>query len=150
MGENIWIVPAGWLPVDDVLAHEDPDLASEDSTDAVIDEWYPEWHKQASCLGRWSEADAFFYGQDGMQARPSLSTGQIKRARQICAGCPVADKCLTTALTNKERYGVWGGTTARFRRQILEAIDEGLLTIETAVVEWLLRLERDRDGQEEG
>ena len=148
MSENVWVVPSGWLPVDDVLAHDDRQWEDEESSDAVLGEWYPQWHQQASCLGRWSEADAFFYGQDGMQARPSLTTGQIKRARQICADCPVADKCLTTALTHKERYGVWAGTTARFRRQILELIDDGVLTIERAVVECLLRLERERDGQE--
>lgn len=27
----------------------------------------------------------------------------------ICAGCPVQALCLSQALENRERYGVWGG-----------------------------------------
>ena len=31
------------------------------------------------------------------------------RARQLCGACPVREQCLTYALGNNERYGIWGG-----------------------------------------
>ena len=36
-------------------------------------------------------------------------------ARAVCARCPVAAECLDWALAHRERYGIWGGTTARER-----------------------------------
>jgi WhiB family redox-sensing transcriptional regulator len=37
-------------------------------------------------------------------------TGEIKKAKAVCAGCPVKKDCLRFALNNGEQ-GVWGGTT---------------------------------------
>ncbi len=42
-----------------------------------------------------------------------------KRARLICAGCPVRPECLAEALDNRIEWGVWGGMTERERRQLL-------------------------------
>lgn len=42
-----------------------------------------------------------------------------KRARAICAGCPVQSECLAEALDNRIEWGVWGGMTERERRQLL-------------------------------
>lgn len=39
-----------------------------------------------------------------------------KRAKAICAECPVVSECLEYALTTPERYGIWGGTSERERR----------------------------------
>ena len=39
-------------------------------------------------------------------------------AKRICAGCPVADQCLTDALIADDNFGVRGGLTAYERRQI--------------------------------
>lgn len=39
-------------------------------------------------------------------------------ALTICETCPVATQCLEHALTNDERYGVWGGTTPNEREQM--------------------------------
>lgn len=36
-------------------------------------------------------------------------------ARAVCARCPVAAECLDWAISHHERYGIWGGTTARER-----------------------------------
>jgi WhiB family redox-sensing transcriptional regulator len=43
---------------------------------------------------------------------------QSDEAKAICAECPVEPDCLQYALTAKEDYGVWGGTTPRERRQM--------------------------------
>lgn len=40
-------------------------------------------------------------------------------AKAICDTCPVEDVCLEMALANRERYGVWGGTSEVERRGIL-------------------------------
>lgn len=39
-----------------------------------------------------------------------------KKARKVCAGCPVVGACLDYALRNNVRHGVWGGKTERQRR----------------------------------
>lgn len=36
-------------------------------------------------------------------------------AKAVCASCPVRQECLSWALTNRERLGVWGGLTERER-----------------------------------
>lgn len=38
---------------------------------------------------------------------------QLNTLRAICAGCPVADECLTHAVDRPELFGAWGGKTQR-------------------------------------
>lgn len=40
-------------------------------------------------------------------------------AKSVCQGCPVRAECLSFALENRERYGVWGGLSERDRRKLL-------------------------------
>ncbi|WGT47623.1 WhiB family transcriptional regulator [Tessaracoccus lacteus] len=44
-----------------------------------------------------------------------------KRARTVCAGCPVRSECLAEALDNRIEWGVWGGMTERERRALLRS-----------------------------
>lgn len=44
--------------------------------------------------------------------------GSTSDAKKICLGCPVKNECLEYALTNDERFGVWGGYSERERRRI--------------------------------
>lgn len=37
-------------------------------------------------------------------------------AKRICASCPVRNLCRDWALTNSERFGIWGGTSEKERR----------------------------------
>ncbi|QDP95089.1 WhiB family transcriptional regulator [Microlunatus elymi] len=64
-----------------------------------------DWTLQANCRGM---EDALF---------PEAS--EQKRARTVCAGCPVRSECLAEALDNRIEWGVWGGMTERERRQLL-------------------------------
>lgn len=64
-----------------------------------------DWTLQAKCRGM---EDALF---------PEAS--DQKRARLLCAGCPVRSECLAEALDNKIEWGVWGGMTERERRLLL-------------------------------
>ena len=34
-----------------------------------------------------------------------------RRAKTVCASCPVQTQCLEYAVASDERYGVWGGLT---------------------------------------
>lgn len=64
-----------------------------------------DWTLLAKCRGL---EDALF--PEGAEQR---------RARTICAGCPVRSECLAEALDNRIEWGVWGGMTERERRQLL-------------------------------
>lgn len=44
--------------------------------------------------------------------------GSTREAKKICNRCPVRDKCLSYALRNDERFGIWGGKSERERRKI--------------------------------
>jgi WhiB family redox-sensing transcriptional regulator len=76
--------------------------------------------QEASALGSWKEAAAckgrpasMFYPETEAAAAP---------AKAICARCPVSDLCLTVALRNGERHGVWGGKTERERIRLRRSI----------------------------
>lgn len=42
-------------------------------------------------------------------------------AKAICRACPVQQECLTHALVNAERFGIWGGKSERERRRLRKA-----------------------------
>lgn len=42
-------------------------------------------------------------------------------AKEVCGRCPVSDACLEYAVANKERVGVWGGTTGDERRVLIRS-----------------------------
>lgn len=64
-----------------------------------------DWALQAKCRGM---EDALF-----------VEASEQKRARSVCAGCPVRSECLAEALDNRIEWGVWGGMTERERRLLL-------------------------------
>jgi WhiB family redox-sensing transcriptional regulator len=51
-------------------------------------------------------------------------------ARAVCAACTVRADCLRWAITNNERFGVWGGTSERERRRIKRRLAGGQPTPE--------------------
>ncbi|MFD3871908.1 WhiB family transcriptional regulator [Streptomyces sp. NPDC058623] len=74
------------------------------------------WQAEAACRETASEQ---FFGptQEPLEQRQERD----ERAKRICAGCPVAEACLRHALSAQERYGVWGGLTARERSRLQAA-----------------------------
>lgn len=49
--------------------------------------------------------------------------GRFKRisdAKEICRRCPHMEKCLDWAIETKQPFGIWGATTERDRRIIIQ------------------------------
>jgi WhiB family redox-sensing transcriptional regulator len=64
------------------------------------------WFDRAACLQADPEA---FYPEKG---------GSSRAAKRVCHTCPVQAECLSYALANDERFGIWGGMSERERRQV--------------------------------
>jgi WhiB family redox-sensing transcriptional regulator len=64
------------------------------------------WQTRANCLG--VDPDLFF-PERGASTR---------EAKSVCAGCEVRDDCLEYALSNGEKFGIWGGLSERERRRL--------------------------------
>ena len=44
--------------------------------------------------------------------------GSVRESKKICVSCEVKAECLTYAVDNDERFGVWGGLSERERRTL--------------------------------
>lgn len=82
----------------------------------LLDSWT--WQSEAACRGL--DPDVFFSAPD----EPTAVTRavQVKRAKAVCARCPVAAACLEHALQTREPYGVWGGRSEAERAELLGLI----------------------------
>jgi WhiB family transcriptional regulator, redox-sensing transcriptional regulator len=67
------------------------------------------WHLDARCRG--VPVETFF--PDGGRGR-ALHRREAA-AKAVCVGCPVMRGCLQHAIATPEKYGIWGGLTARER-----------------------------------
>ncbi|WP_405010990.1 WhiB family transcriptional regulator [Kitasatospora sp. NBC_01539] len=70
----------------------------------------------AACQGM--DPDLFYAepDPDDPDADPAASGFATRRAKAVCAGCPVREMCLALALRRGEPFGVFGGLTADERR----------------------------------
>ncbi|MEZ5342717.1 MAG: WhiB family transcriptional regulator [Acidimicrobiales bacterium] len=64
------------------------------------------WQASSNCLG--VDPDLFF-PERGASTR---------EAKEVCRGCVVRIDCLEFALSNGEKFGIWGGMSERERRRI--------------------------------
>jgi WhiB family redox-sensing transcriptional regulator len=109
-------------------------LKDEDSERWVsynISDLYPEWQRQAHCAG---VGVNYYFGDDDEQ--PTMSIRQVRDASKLCDVCPVFTECLTWALSTREEYGVWAGTSGRVRRRIFKMMDNGETTVQDVVEEF--------------
>jgi WhiB family redox-sensing transcriptional regulator len=92
--------PDGWALSDDLL------LAG------LLDELDQpqEWQERALCAQTDPEA---FFPEKG---------GSTREAKRICSGCEVSADCLQYAISNDERFGIWGGLSERERRRLRRAV----------------------------
>jgi WhiB family redox-sensing transcriptional regulator len=68
-----------------------------------------EWMIDGACTG---EPPSLFYPTQGHVPA---------RAKDICRGCPVKEKCLDYSIEIRDWEGVWGGVPGRKRRAIAQA-----------------------------
>ncbi|MFD8567893.1 WhiB family transcriptional regulator [Streptomyces sp. NPDC057694] len=66
----------------------------------------PTWQDQALCAQTGGD---FFFPEPG---------SSVREAKQICRLCEIRPACLDYALTNDERFGVWGGLSEKERHQL--------------------------------
>lgn len=66
-----------------------------------------DWRSRGLC--RQVDVGELFFPEKGASTR---------EAKAICAVCEVRDACLEYALTNNERWGIWGGFSERERRRM--------------------------------
>ena len=68
-----------------------------------------DWMAEGNCN---NHPPAVFFPSDGVG---------VEVAKKICGTCPVQERCLEYALSQRIDHGVWGGTSERQRRRILKA-----------------------------
>ncbi|MFE0806016.1 WhiB family transcriptional regulator [Streptomyces sp. NPDC058794] len=61
------------------------------------------WQEEALCAQTGGD---FFFPEPG---------SSVRDAKRICALCPIRTACLEYALSNDERFGVWGGLSEKER-----------------------------------
>jgi WhiB family redox-sensing transcriptional regulator len=66
----------------------------------------PDWMAHGACKDR---TDVSFFPGRGEDSDP---------AKKVCYGCPVRLQCLTYAMQQGEKYGIWGGLSERDRKRI--------------------------------
>ncbi|MER6942529.1 WhiB family transcriptional regulator [Nonomuraea sp. NPDC000554] len=62
------------------------------------------WQDDAQCRG---EDLILFFGPDA-ERQPERDVRE-RKAKALCAQCPVRNECLNYALDRPEKYGTWGG-----------------------------------------
>lgn len=68
------------------------------------------WRDRAACKG--VAIDVFYFESDEENRNLKKET---EKAKAFCKECPVAEQCLTYALNENIKFGVWGGFTSRER-----------------------------------
>jgi WhiB family redox-sensing transcriptional regulator len=75
---------------------------------------FVEWQHRGACRG---EAGVDFYPPMHHERKHERLTRE-RRAKAVCASCPVRIECLEHAVAADERYGIWGGLTYDERQQL--------------------------------
>ena len=89
------------------LLSDSPAMAAESAASWAPAATHDEaWRLDALCAETDPEA---FFPEKG---------GSTREAKRVCTGCTVRAECLESALTNDERFGIWGGLSERERRRL--------------------------------
>lgn len=75
------------------------------------------WQQKAACRGPQA---VVFYPPSSFE-RKDEKLDRERRAKSICATCPVKKPCLDYALRIREHHGIWGGTSENERKRLMDA-----------------------------
>lgn len=74
------------------------------------------WQERAACKG--PQAAVFF--PPSHLERKEERDARERRAKAICAVCPVRRPCLDYAIRIREPHGIWGGLNELERKQLIQ------------------------------
>ncbi|MGW3179676.1 WhiB family transcriptional regulator [Kitasatospora sp. NPDC001119] len=66
-----------------------------------------------------ADSDTNLFYPDSEEMGPETAEWAERRAKMMCAGCPVKSLCLADALERKEPHGIFGGLNERERNSLL-------------------------------
>jgi WhiB family transcriptional regulator, redox-sensing transcriptional regulator len=72
------------------------------------------WQARAACRG---QSAAIFFAPTHFE-RKEARAARERKAKAVCATCPVRKECLSYALRIREPHGIWGGLSEVERRAI--------------------------------
>jgi WhiB family redox-sensing transcriptional regulator len=75
------------------------------------------WQDRAACKGPQAEV---FFPPSHLERKEERELRE-RRAKAICASCPVKRPCLDYALRIREPHGIWGGLNELERKQLVPA-----------------------------
>lgn len=76
-------------------------------------------HTRIVLRGRWTDQAACAGTNPDMWFRDEHESTSYREARTICNACSVRTECLNWALETKTEHGLFGGLTARQRKDVL-------------------------------
>jgi WhiB family transcriptional regulator, redox-sensing transcriptional regulator len=91
----------------------------------ATDTWEYGWQWRAACRG---EDSSLFFAPTHPETKDERE-GRERRAKTICAGCPVRVECLEYALRIREPHGIWGGLNQFERRRVLRDRERRLTAV---------------------
>jgi len=77
--------------------------------------WEYGWQWRAACRG---EDASLFFAPSHFETRDEKRTRE-RRAKAICASCPVRVECREYAVRTREAHGIWGGLNELERRHLI-------------------------------
>lgn len=120
----------GWQGWNEFIGEtrELPDEDTERYVSYSMHDLYPAWQDDAHCAG---VGHSYYFGDENQQ--PTMSIKQVRNAAKLCDVCPVFAECLRHALSVREEYGVWAGTSGRTRRRMFALLDTEQASVDEIV-----------------
>lgn len=91
----------------------------------ATDGWEYGWQWRAACRG---EDASLFFPPNHFEEREEKRDRE-RRAKAICAICPVRMECLDYAIRIREPHGIWGGLNELERRLLLREREGSLRSV---------------------
>jgi len=83
--------------------------------------WEYGWQWRAACRG---QDAALFFTPGNLESKEERLVRE-RRAKAICAVCPVRVECLEYAVRIREPHGIWGGLNELERRILIRERERG-------------------------